>query len=83
MITILSQNKALINISNFNTITVEEDDNENNVVVVNGSYIIGQYNTVEDCIAIIDWIATSLGKCDGVNLTIKMPNEVYKNETKA
>ena len=77
------KNKALINISNFDTITAEKDDNENNVVVVNGSYIIGQYNTVEDCVAVIDWIATSLGEFDGVNLTIKMPNEVYKNETKA
>ena len=80
MITILSQNKALINISDFETIYVDKDEAQHNIIVLNGNYIIGQYDTIEDCIAVIDWIATIIGDNTNNNLTIKMPNEVSKYE---
>lgn len=84
MITIVSQNKALINISNFNTIFVEEDEAGKPIVVVDSNYILGTYDTIEDCIQIIDWIATSIAQYKSTdNITLAMPLKVNANEKEA
>jgi hypothetical protein len=85
MITIVSQNKALINISNFNTIFVEEDDAGKPIIVIDvdgNNYILGTYNTIEDCIQLIDWIATGIAQYKTTdNITFAMPLKVSDNET--
>ena len=84
MITIVSQNKALINISNFDTIFVEEDKSGKPIVVVDSNYILGTYDTIEDCIQIIDWIATSIAQYKNTdNITLAMPLKVNANEKEA
>ena len=85
MITVVSQNKALINISNFNTIFVEEDEANKPIVVVDvdgSNYILGTYRTIEDCVQIINWIATGIAQYQTTsNITLTMPLKVSDNET--
>ena len=76
MVAILTQNKALVNISNFNSIyvdTIEVKDDVEQVVITDGRYIYGYYNTVNEAVEVIQWIAQSIGASTEPNTVIVIP----------
>jgi hypothetical protein len=72
MIAILTQNKALVNIDNFETISVEDYEDNQKVIIVDSKYILGKYS-LSEALEIITWIATSIGTHKEGNLIINMP----------
>lgn len=64
MIIVVTQNKAIVNISNFRTIyvDVETEDNQERYLVTDGTYVFGVYKTRDDALRVIDWLAEGLAK---------------------
>ena len=71
MITILTQNKALVNFNNCRTICIGVEDNK--PMIVADEIILGYYNTIEYAYQILAWIANEISKCKDPNATIVMP----------
>lgn len=78
MIAILTQNKALVNIDNFETISVEDYDNDVKAIVIDNKYILGTYS-LSQAMEIMTWIANSIGMHQEGNLIISMPQQEMNN----
>ena len=74
MIAILTQNKALVNINNFETISIEDYEDDIKTIVVDSKYILGQYK-LPQALEIIEWIANTIGTYqEESNLVFHMPS---------
>lgn len=81
MFVILTQNQALINASNFSSISIETCQNDENsyCVVIDKTYTLGVYKDINQTIMIVDWLSDTIGKAKtDENLTIKMPIGIEK-----
>ena len=74
MITIFTQNCALINVSNFDNIMYAQDsETQEHMIVLNDKYILGRYE-LEDIPNIIAWIDSSIAEHSAnENLCLSMP----------
>lgn len=85
MFVILTQNQALVNASNFSSISIEKCQNDETTycIVIDGTYTLGVYKDLNEAIMIVDWLSDTIGKAKTrENLTIKMPIRIEKNEKK-
>lgn len=89
MTLIVTQNGTIYNISDFKFITVENNQDENSplkyCIVINRTYIIGYYNTEEQAIKAVTWIANKIGESFNPNIVIVAPtidaiNELIESE---
>ncbi len=74
MITVFTQNCALINISDFNTIMYAHDEEKDeHMVVLDDKYILGRYK-MEEIPDVISWIGSSISsKKTDENVCLVMP----------
>lgn len=80
MISIKTQNNALVNIDNYKSIhihveqqQVDENDIRNIVeIVLDNTYILGYYNSVDDALIVLDYISDSIADAK-TNTVIVMP----------
>lgn len=80
MIIILTQNKGIVNLNHIKSIFVDKNKeaNTNNYVVVADDIILGYYNTLEDAVKVVIWIADSIGNKDSENATLIMPQSILE-----
>lgn len=81
MFVILTQNQALVNASNFSSISIEKCQNDENThcIVIDGTYTLGVYKDLDEAIMIVNWLSDTIGKAKTrENLTIKMPIRIEK-----
>ena len=83
MVSVLTQNSALVNASNYTAIFVDKDD-DNNIYIGLDQYVLGYYNSAQEAIDIMHWLAQELGNIpNGDSKTIVMPmgeqNETDRN----
>lgn len=78
----MTQNKALVNISNFKAIYVDHIEEDDGVVITDGNYILGKYKSDKEAVNVIEWIAEAIGKSNpSESVTIVMPlTGEYQNE---
>lgn len=76
MIWVLTQNKAMVNLSAMQTITVQYDEDNNKYVVLADDFILGYFNTQDDAVAIILWISDTIGNTKKENQVLVIPNNV-------
>jgi hypothetical protein len=85
MFVILTQNQALVNASNFSSISIEKCQNDEiaRCIVIDGTYTLGVYRDLNEAIMVVDWLSDTIGNAEtSENLTIKMPVRIEKNEKK-
>lgn len=75
MISILTQNSgAIINANNITAISIVATEDGKFDVVADQNYILGVYDSVEDAMSVLRWIASELGEhTDSLNLCFTMP----------
>lgn len=73
MLLIRTQNKALINATDFKSMSIEQDDNQNTVIVCDG-YILGYYEQ-DKALSVLNWIAETIASNTEKNVSIMMPQE--------
>ena len=82
MIVVLTQNKAIINITNFSTISIEHDDerpSDEVMVVCDNHYILGYYK-ITDVKEVLNWIIDTMTTATSDKTTvIIMPTEGVLN----
>ena len=79
MLIVITQNKALVNISNFESISVQQDDDDNTCLVCDG-YVLGYYPQDESVYA-VQWIAQNIANSNkDENVCIVMPQEIDLKE---
>lgn len=79
MLIIYTQNKAFVNISNFNRIFATQDEN-GEIIITDGEVVLGKYQSERECIIVLDWLAQIFGNSDpNKNTVITMPYGVEDN----
>lgn len=81
MFVILTQNQALVNASNFSSISIEKCQNDETAhcIVIDGTYTLGVYKDLDEAIMIVNWLSDTIGGAKTrENLTIKMPVRIEK-----
>lgn len=75
MISILTQNSgAIINADNITAISIVATEDGKFDVVADQNYILGVYDSVEDAMSVLRWVASELGEhTDSLNLCFTMP----------
>lgn len=75
MISILTQNSgAIINADNITAISIVATEDGKFDVVADQNYILGIYDSVEDAMSVLRWVASELGEhTDSLNLCFTMP----------
>lgn len=75
MISILTQNNgAIINADNITAISIVATEDGKFDVVADQNYILGIYDSVEDAMSVLRWVASELGEhTDSLNLCFTMP----------
>ena len=79
MIVFITQTKGIVSFNDTSHIGAMLDENNKISIVLNDTYILGRYETEEEAVEVIDWIAKTIGshKSDE-NLSISMPT--FKKE---
>ena len=83
MISILTQNSgAIINANNITAISIVATEDGKFDVVADQNYILGVYDSVEDAMSVLRWIASELGEhTDSRNLCFTMPTNDFLHPT--
>lgn len=82
MIVIVTQNKALVNMSNFSAIYASYDEENEKYMVTDGQYVYGEYEHDEDTVEVLKWMAQCISHADPTqNLVITMPFITHEDET--
>ncbi len=68
MLLIRTQNKAILNITNFKTISVDIDENDQAVILCDNYYVLGYYDKSE-AMEVLNWIAEDISE----DATLEMP----------
>lgn len=74
MLIVVTQNKALVNISNFESISVQQDEDDNTVLVCD-EFVLGYYPQ-DEAVYVLQWIAQSIADSKELNTCIVMPQNV-------
>jgi hypothetical protein len=83
MITFFTQNGAIVNATDFKTISAEPLDATEYKILLDGKYVLGYYNN-DDTLTILKWIFNELGKTrkPRENVNFVMPKEsINENKT--
>ena len=78
MLIVITQNKALVNISNFESISVQQDDDDNTCITCDG-YVLGYYSQ-DEAVYAVQWIAQNIANSKDENTCIIMPQEIDLEE---
>jgi len=81
MLIVITQNKALVNISNFESISVQQDEDDNTALVCDG-FVLGYYSQ-DEAVYALQWIAQTIADSKEVNTCIVMPQEISLEEDNA
>ena len=76
MTLIVTQNGTIYNISDFKFITIEnvkQNEEDKFGIVIDQTYVIGYYDTEEQAIKTITWIANKIGANFNSNISIVIP----------
>lgn len=74
MITIVTQNSAIINMDNITAIYADVTEDNRVALVADEKYLLGHFNSDEDILNVIYWIVESIGAHkDGTNLNLVIP----------
>ena len=81
MITIITQNLAIINMDNITSIYADTTDDGRIILAADQKYILGHFNTEEDVLKVILYIINTIGRYNkDTNLNIMIPQADKVNE---
>ena len=78
MLIVITQNKALVNISNFESISVQQDEDDNTALVCD-EFVLGYYPQ-DEAVYVLQWIAQTIANSKELNTCIVMPQDVNLEE---
>ena len=80
MIIFVTQTKGIVAFNENSAISGALTDDNKVSIILNDTYILGKYDTQEEAVAVIEWIADSIASHDSINMSIVMPTFAEEND---
>lgn len=82
MIVIVTQSRALVNMSSFSAIYASYDEENKKYIITDGQYVYGEYEYDQDTVEVLTWMAQCISQADPTqNLVITMPFITHEDKT--